>query len=64
MKEFELINKFLAKRAGKRKDVICGIGDDSALVRFSSNHEVAVSTDSFISGIHFPKNTSPYDISC
>lgn len=62
MKEFELINKFLAKRAGKRKDVICGIGDDCALLRVPSNYDVAVSTDSFIAGIHFPKNTSPYDI--
>jgi thiamine-monophosphate kinase len=62
MKEFELINKFLAKRAGKRKDVICGIGDDSALLRFPPNYDVAVSTDSFVFGIHFPKNTSPYDI--
>lgn len=62
MKEFELINKFLKKRSGKRKDVICGIGDDAALLRFPYNHDIAVSTDSLVSGVHFPKNTVPYDI--
>lgn len=62
MKEFELINKFLTKEAGKRDDVILGIGDDCAILRPSKNYDIAVSTDSLVAGVHFPPNTAPYDI--
>jgi len=62
MKEFELINKFLTKEAGKRDDVILGIGDDCAILRPSKNYDITVSTDSLVAGVHFPPNTAPYDI--
>jgi thiamine-monophosphate kinase len=62
MKEFELINKFLTKKAGKRAEVILGIGDDCAILRPPKNYDLAVSTDSLVAGIHFPTDTSPYDI--
>ncbi len=62
MKEFDIIDKYFAKRAGRRADVIQGIGDDCALLRVPAKTDLAVSTDSLISGVHFPANTSPYDI--
>ena len=62
MKEFELINKYLNKRAGKRKDVIQGIGDDCAVLQVATNCELVISTDSIIAGVHFLADAPAYDI--
>ena len=53
--EFELIER-LARRAGKtRHDVIVGIGDDAAVLRFSARDDVVVTTDSLVEGTHFER---------
>ncbi len=63
MTEFQLIEKFFSyKNHRKRSDVLLGMGDDCALVKIPSKQELAISTDTLISGVHFPKNTAPYDI--
>lgn len=54
MDEFDIIRRFFAGRAGKRGDVALGIGDDAALLRVPAGHELAVSTDSLVAGVHFP----------
>jgi thiamine-monophosphate kinase len=61
MAEFELIEKFF-KNNGGRADVILGIGDDCAVVQVPPQHQLAITTDTLISGVHFPVDTSPYDI--
>ena len=59
--EFALIDR-IRRRAGKRSDVILGIGDDAALLRVPEGHELVLSTDTLIAGVHFPIGTSAEDI--
>src|SRR5690242_15525453 len=54
MDEFGIIRRFFAAEAGTRADVALGIGDDAALLRVPPGHELAVSTDSLVAGVHFP----------
>jgi thiamine-monophosphate kinase len=61
MAEFELIEKFF-KNNGGRSDVALGIGDDCAIVEVPQKHQLAVTTDTLVSGVHFPSDTSPFDI--
>ncbi|MBP8098827.1 MAG: thiamine-phosphate kinase, partial [Arenimonas sp.] len=51
--EFDLIERIQA-RAATRPDVILGIGDDAALLQVPAGHELAVTTDTLIAGVHFP----------
>lgn len=50
MNEFELINRFFT-RAPKRAKL--GVGDDCAIITPTSDMELAISTDTLISGRHF-----------
>lgn len=59
MKEFELIKKYFTEQAINRKDVCLGIGDDCALLSPSERHNIAVTTDTLVAGVHFPENTPP-----
>jgi len=60
--EFELINAlFQPLSKGVSKDEI-GIGDDGAVLNVPANHQLVVVTDTLVSGVHFPQNTSAYDI--
>ncbi|MFC1665717.1 thiamine-phosphate kinase [Pseudomonadota bacterium] len=61
MDEFSLIRKYFARHI-KRPDVILGIGDDAAVLNSMDNHQLVVTTDFLIDGVHFPETTSPYDI--
>jgi thiamine-monophosphate kinase len=54
MDEFELIRRYFSKVAVKRADVALGVGDDAALLTVPSGHELAVTTDSLLPGVHFP----------
>ena len=54
MDEFQLIRRYFARSAKPRGDVSLGIGDDAALLRVPPGQELAVSTDSLLSGVHFP----------
>ena len=59
--EFSLIERIRA-RAGERTDVLLGIGDDAALLRVPEGHELVLSTDTLVAGVHFPEETAPADI--
>lgn len=59
--EFDLIDRIRA-RAGRRADVVLGIGDDAALLAPPPGMHLAVATDTLNSGVHFPPETSPRDI--
>jgi thiamine-monophosphate kinase len=59
--EFSLIQRYFSAPgsfAGEN-DVILGIGDDTAILKVAENEELLVTTDTLISGVHFPKNTDP-----
>jgi thiamine-monophosphate kinase len=60
--EFDLIQRFFNQAPSNRKDVILGIGDDAALLQVPLGQQLVASTDTLVSGRHFPENTSPADI--
>lgn len=60
--EFNLIQRFFNQEKNNRRDVILGIGDDAALLQVPLGHQLVASTDTLVSGRHFPKNTAPTDI--
>lgn len=62
LNEFELIDHFFAQQTQNRSDVMLGIGDDAALLQAPANQLLVTTTDTLISGVHFPIDTSPYDI--
>jgi thiamine-monophosphate kinase len=57
--ERALIRTFLDRRPGvpPRDDVILGIGDDAALLRFAPGYDLVVATDTVAEGTHFPAGT-------
>ena len=61
MNEFEIIHRYF-----KNKDlpvsVKLGIGDDGAIVHNDSTKNLVVATDTLVSGVHFPADSSPCDI--
>jgi len=60
--EFDLINQYFKPPCSARNDVLLGIGDDCALLSVPPDKALAVSTDTLISGVHFPHGTMPEDI--
>lgn len=59
--EFELINQYFKPLCFVQKNEV-GIGDDGAVLNCPHDQQMVVVTDTLIEGVHFPKNTSPYDI--
>ncbi len=62
MDEFSLIDLIRERCAIARDDVAVGIGDDAAVLAVPANHQLVVSTDTLVDGVHFPFGTSPADI--
>lgn len=62
LNEFEIIENFFAQQPIHRDDVVLGIGDDGAIVNSPANQAIVITTDTLLSGTHFPVNTSAYDI--
>ncbi len=62
MTEFELIRHYFQQYAVHRDDVPLGIGDDCALLQPMPGHQLAVTTDTMVEGIHFDARLSAQDI--
>ncbi len=62
MSEFDLINQYFKHTSVKRDDVLLGIGDDCAILSPPAGKKLAVSTDTLISGVHFPESTRAEDV--
>jgi thiamine-monophosphate kinase len=62
MNEFDIIQHFCSFQTIKRSDVILGSGDDCAIITVPPTQQVAITMDTLIAGVHFPLNTSAYDI--
>ena len=60
--EFDLIDRIRARCGLTRADVVLGIGDDAALLMPPLGHELVVSTDALVEGVHFPRGTAPRDL--
>ena len=59
--EFDLIES-IRRRAAHRPDVVLGIGDDAAIVTVRDGHELVVSTDTLLAGVHFPADSAASDM--
>jgi thiamine-monophosphate kinase len=62
MGEFELISNYFAAApcAQPGAGVALGIGDDCALLSVPPGEQLAVSTDTLVSGVHFPDACDPF----
>lgn len=67
MNEFDLIKKYFTDKFASITDnnsanVPLGIGDDCALMTNDSSCYTAISTDTFLEGTHFFKDTDPFSL--
>jgi thiamine-monophosphate kinase len=60
--EFDLIDRYFARSAGVRTDVILGVGDDAALLRMPPDTELVAAVDAVVAGRHFPFDCDPRSI--
>jgi thiamine-monophosphate kinase len=56
--EFDLIDILRERCAIARADVRLGIGDDGAILAPPPGHDLVVSTDTLVAGVHFPLSTA------
>jgi thiamine-monophosphate kinase len=62
MNEFELIKKFFEPMCLKNADVLEGIGDDGAVIRWLPGSSLVMATDTLVAGVHFPHDMDPVAI--
>ena len=56
--EFGLIER-IAQKIKTNKSVICGVGDDTAVISYTKDRYLLFSTDMLIEGVHFtPKEAT------
>jgi len=59
--EFDLIANYF-NWLDTSDNVQLGVGDDAAVLAITPNHELVISVDTLVSGVHYPLDTSPADI--
>ena len=62
LSEFELIEQFFTRGKTTHSATRLGIGDDCALLKPPDGAELAVTTDTLVEGIHFPRDVDPEDL--
>lgn len=62
LSEFSLIQRYFSQGTAQRADVRLGVGDDAAILIPPQDHELVMSLDTLVSGVHFPADTSAADI--
>ncbi len=60
--EFDLIERYFGIRATTGEGVVAGIGDDAAVLQVPGGHQLVVTTDTLVGGVHFFKDASPVSI--
>lgn len=60
--EFAIIERYFSDIGGPDGNAVLGVGDDAAVVDVASGHQLVVSMDTLLGGIHFPLDTCPADI--
>ena len=61
MNELEFID-YLKKSIKHGKNVVCGIGDDAAVIKYTRKKYLLFTSDMLIQGVHFSKHADPKDI--
>ena len=62
MGEFQLIQQIQQQTRVSSTGVKLGIGDHAAVLEIPAGHHLVAATDTLNIGVHFPDNTSPFDI--
>jgi len=62
LSEFDIIKEFFAKQQINTDLVPVGIGDDAAVINTSGTEQLLISVDTLNIGVHFPQQTSAFDI--
>jgi thiamine-monophosphate kinase len=62
LSEFDIIKEFFANQQVNTDMVPVGIGDDAAVINTSSDEQLLISVDTLNIGVHFPQQTSAFDI--
>jgi len=58
--EFDIIKRYFQRPTGQSDGVVIGIGDDCAILDVPEGHQLAVTTDSLVSGVHFFEDVDAY----
>ena len=64
MSEFDLIATYFTwdNKLNPSNNIVKSVGDDAAVLSLAPDQQLVTSIDTLVSGVHFPENTSPYDI--
>ena len=60
--EFDIIKEFFANQQINTDMIPVGIGDDAAVINTSNNEQLLIAVDTLNIGVHFPQQTSAFDI--
>ena len=60
--EFSIISRYFSAIGEANPNTLLSIGDDAAVVDVPEQMQLVVSTDTLISGVHFPEETTAADI--
>ena len=59
--EKEIISSYF-KRSSRHTEVVCGIGDDAAILSVPAGHQLVATMDTLNENVHFLPHTAPYDL--
>ncbi len=62
LSEFDIIKEFFTQQQINTDLIPVGVGDDAAVINTSSTEQLLISVDTLNIGIHFPQQTSAFDI--
>lgn len=62
LSEFDIIKEFFNRHSVNTDLVPVGIGDDAAVINTSSDEQLLISVDTLNIGVHFPQQTTAFDI--
>lgn len=57
--EFDLIERYFRVESAAQPQVLCGIGDDCAMLQLPPGESLLVSVDTLVESVHFPKHILP-----
>jgi thiamine-monophosphate kinase len=60
--EFDIIREFFARQRVNTDLIPVGVGDDAAVINTRPDEQLLISIDTLNLGVHFPQQTSAYDI--
>lgn len=61
MNELKFI-KYLTGKIKPSKDIVRGIGDDTAVIKYTKDKYLLFASDMIIGGVHFTKNADPFNV--